>query len=101
MYFAVKTHICNLMFLPSTSIILVPNSTPIVCWHSGMTTNVHQNQGKTTTVTFFFSKLMQQTTFSNTSITYYNILERVLVRTRHGEVREVSFTFVCSTLYEN
>lgn len=31
------SHICNLIFCPDTSIILVPNSTPIVCGQSAIT----------------------------------------------------------------
>ena len=33
------SHICNLIFCPETSIILVPNSTPIVCGQSAITEN--------------------------------------------------------------
>lgn len=105
------SHICNFIFCPETSIMRVPNSTPMVWGQSAMTktnktnTNINKSRSKQNNVlTLFLSKLMKETWFSNPHVSYYDVFEDVgiVVRTsRHFACKQNKWVGQIVQLYSN
>lgn len=83
------SQICSLIFWPATSMMRVPNSTPIVCGQLAMTERdrihiqlVSRKFGGIRALTLFLGELMQQTRFPDAHVTDDDVLENVVVVVR-------------------